>query len=351
MKAMLFVFAAVSLLVNSAFAQDDTPPKEPEQSAASEAQVTPQFELSQESAETAKNTIQATTAQEWLLQLKKALTEKNFDAGVVSTRANKTESYKWIHGVVGGREVESISPLIGGKASTVRQGNTVAYIEPNKPVYSISSSSIRNFIPPVFYRDPNQLAESYQFVLVSKNQVGGRPAQLLRLESKDNTTYNIWLWLDLETGLPLRLDYVDLKGNIVERMLMTHLTVFSGPTEDIYKLAGITLPQPAADVIASSKDTNNWQFQWVPKGFELVKSDRHHVSISREVSDYYLYSDGLFEFSVYIQRPLNSYESPLLLREGATAFVMLNAGEFDVTVIGAVPVETAYKIARNIKRN
>ena len=295
--------------------------------------------------------VKAETVDEWLIQLKKSLTESNFDAGVVSTKANKTESYKWIHGVVNGKEVESVSSLIGGRVSTVRQGKTVAFIEPNKAVYSISSDSIRNFIPPIFYQDPTKLSESYQFVLVSKTQVGGRPAQLLRIESKDNTTYNVWLWLDLETGLPLRLDHVDLKGNVVERMLMTHLTVFSGPNEDIYKLAGVNLPQPATDVIASTKDTNNWQMDWLPSGFRLVKSDRHHVSISREVSDYYLYSDGLFEFSVYIQRPLESYDSPLLLREGATAFVMLDAGGFDVTVVGAIPVETAYKVATGIRRN
>lgn len=295
--------------------------------------------------------VSATNVEEWLVQLKKALTELNFDAGIVSTRANKTESYKWIHGVVAGKEVESISSLIGGGVSTIRQDNTVSFIEPNKPIYSISANSIRNFVPPIFYQDPKKLEQSYQFVLVSKNQVGGRAAQLMRIESIDNATYNIWLWLDLETGLPLRLDYIDLKGTTVERMLMTHLTVFSGPNEDMYKLAGVTLPEPAVDAIASTQDMNNWKMEWIPKGFELIKSDRHHVSMSREVSDYYLYSDGLFEFSIYIQRPLGSYESPLLLREGATAFVMLNAGEFDVTVVGAIPVETAFNIASNIKRN
>lgn len=333
MKAFLSFFLFLALLSTTIKAQEPS---------VTEVTSEPEQALTQ---------VEANTAAEWLQQLKKALTETNFDAGIVSTKANKTESYKWIHGVVAGKEVESVSSLIGGRVSTVRQGNTVAYIEPNKPIYSISASSIRNFIPPIFYQDPQQLTDSYQFVLVSKNQVGGRAAQLLRIESIDNTTYNIWLWLDLQTGLPLRLDYVDLKGDVVERMLMTHLTVFSGPNEDVYKLAGISLPEPASDVIASTKDTNNWQMEWVPKGFELIKSDRHHVSISREVSDYYLYSDGLFEFSVYIQRPLESYESPLLLREGATAFVMLNAGGFDVTVVGAIPVETAYKVASNIKRN
>lgn len=161
----------------------------------------------------------------------------------------------------------------------------------------------------------------------------------------------MWLWIDLETGLPLRLDYLTQNGEVVERVLMTHLTVFSGATEDIHKLASLNLPEPSSVAIASTQDTNNWKMNWLPKGFRLLKSDRHHVSISREVSDYYLFSDGLFEFSIYIQRPLESYKGPIRLREGATSFVMLNAGGFDVTVVGAIPVETANEIAINISRN
>lgn len=292
------------------------------------------------------------TAEYWLGRLKDALMTTNFDAGIVSTKANKTESYKWLHGIVEGKEVESIAPLIGGGVSTIRHGDTVAFVEPNKPLYSITANSIRNFIPPIFYQQTvEQLSGSYQFVLVSKNQVGGRAAQLVRIESIDNTTYNMWLWIDLETGLPLRLDYITQKGEVVERVLMTHLTVFSGATEDIHKLASLSLPEPSSVAIASTQDTNNWKMNWIPNGFKLIKSDRHHVSISREVSDYYLFSDGLFEFSIYIQRPLESYKGPIRLREGATSFVMLNAGGFDVTVVGAVPIETANQIAMNISRN
>lgn len=290
------------------------------------------------------------TAEQWLFKLKRALTKLHFDAGVISTKANKTESFKWLHGVINGEEVESIAPLIGGGITTIRKGKTVSFIEANKQVYSVEARSIRNFIPPVFYHDIDVLADSYQFVLVSKNQIGGRPAQLIRIESRDNTTFNYWVWVDGESGLPLRLEFVDQSGEVVERMLMTHLSVYTEPTADMIKISELDLPEPVLIGIASNKDTNDWLMGWLPKGFELIKSDRHHVSISREVSDYYLYSDGLVEFSVYIQRPLESFKSPIVLQDGATSFVMINANGFDVTVVGAIPAETAYKVATNIKR-
>lgn len=286
----------------------------------------------------------------WLAKLKTALTELHFEAGVVSMKANKTESFKWLHGVVDGDEVESIAPLIGGGISTIRQNNKVSFIEANKSPFSIESQSIRNFIPPIFYKDAMSLDKSYQYVLVSKNQIGGRSAQLIRIESRDNSAFNFWLWLDVESGLPLRMEYVNQKGEVIERMLITHLTIFSAATENLIQIAELKLPEAAKASIATRKDTNNWQMKWLPAGFELLKSDRHHVSITREVSDYYLYGDGLVEFSVYVQRPLESFKSPLALQEGATSFVMVHLGGFDVTVVGSIPVETAYKVASNINR-
>jgi sigma-E factor negative regulatory protein RseB len=291
-------------------------------------------------------------AEFWLAKLKTALTESNFQAGIVTMKADKTTTYNWVHGVVEDEEqveVESISPLIGGGISNLRHNKVVTFIEPNKEPYSIQSDSIRRFIPPIFYQDSSQLTDSYQFVLVSKNQIGGRSAQLIRIESIDDTTYNYWVWIDVQSALPLRLAFVNEKSEVIEQVLMTHLTLFSGPTEEIIKLSQHNLPEPPSALIATHQETNNWNMSWIPNGFSLIKSDRHHLSITREVSDYYLFSDGLVEFSVYVQRQLESFNSPLVLQEGAMSFVMVRSDGFDVTVVGSIPPETAHKIAISVK--
>ncbi|GHB65802.1 sigma-E factor regulatory protein RseB [Psychrosphaera saromensis] len=292
----------------------------------------------------------------WLAKLKIALTQSNFQAGIVTMKADKTKSYNWIHGVIDAKadgekplEVEGISPLIGTGVSNLRHNQIVTFIEPNKEAYSIESDSIRKFIPPIFYQDINQLSESYQFVMVSKNQIGGRSAQLIRIESIDDTAYNYWVWIDVESALPLRMAFVNKKGEVIEQILMTHLSVFAEPTEEIIKLGEHTLPTPPSSLIATHQETNNWNMSWIPNSFSLIKSDRHHLSITREVSDYYLYSDGLVEFSIYVQRQLDSFNSPLVLQEGAMSFVMVRSDGFDVTVVGTIPAETAYKVASSVK--
>lgn len=285
----------------------------------------------------------------WFAKVKQALTTLQFEASVVKVSGAKTESFRWLHGLnQQGLEIESIASLIGGGSQTVRVGNRVTFIEANKQPYSVKAKHIRQFIPGVFYGDFQKLADSYQFVVVSKSAIAGRITQLLRIESIENSAYNYWLWIDVESGLPLRLAFVDSLGEVVQQVLLTHLRVFSGVSEEISKIAQLSLPAPADQVVASKQEMNNWQIAWIPKGFELTKSDRHHLPIHREVADYFQYSDGLVEFSVYIQRPLESFESPIVLKEGATSFVMNRANGFDVTVVGAIPPETALTVARSV---
>lgn len=287
----------------------------------------------------------------WLKKLRTALRESHFEAGIMRQKGQKTESYQWLHGTVGEGEekveVERVSQLVGGVGTMIRRDNTIAFFDSKKEPYAVQGNSIRNFMPPIFYRNAGELIDSYQFVLVSKSQIAGRSAQLIRIESIKRQTYNFWVWIDVESGLPLRMVYVDDEGEAVEQIVMMHLSVYNQHTEEMVKLATMELPEaPAA--VAANQQTNNWIISHIPKGFELIKSDRHHVSISREVSDYYLFSDGLVEFSIYVQRPLDNFTSPVVLTDGATSFVMIHAGGFDVTVIGMIPPETGFKIAKGV---
>lgn len=332
--------------------QPEAQPKE--QQLQSEALVQAQDKPEAQLQQVAKPNGEKVNAAYWLKKLQEALTKSNFEAGIVTLKGEKTESYQWTHGVKVSEdgtevEIERVSPLIGNGITAIRKNQTLSFFESNKEPYSISGVSIRNFIPAIFYKDFGDLVDSYQFVLVSKSQIAGRSAQLIRIESVTKEAYNFWVWIDVISGLPLRMAYIDEQGEVVEQVLMTHLSYLPEPNEEIKKLFGIQLPPVANTAIAMNQQTNNWQLEYTPNGFELLKSDRHHVSINREVADYYLFSDGLVEYSVYVQRPIESFNSPLVLKDGGTSFVMVHADGFDVTVVGMLPAETAFKIAKSVK--
>ncbi|WP_350547542.1 MucB/RseB C-terminal domain-containing protein, partial [Pseudoalteromonas sp. 5-MNA-CIBAN-0065] len=63
-------------------------------------------------------------------------------------------------------------------------------------------------------------------------------------------------------------------------------------------------PLPNNALINEDSTATNWKISWLPDGFELLKSDRHKLDLNNELTDYYLFSDGFVEVSVFIQRPL-----------------------------------------------
>ena len=111
-------------------------------------------------------------------------------------------------------------------------------------------------------------------------------------------------------------------------------------------------PTPLPDEVmnATASTTSNWKIAWLPAGFELIKSDRHNLDLNNELTDYYLFSDGFIEVSVFIQRPLPGERLSGALTSGATTVYVHNGGNFDVSVVGNIPIKTAKKIAESVSR-
>jgi sigma-E factor negative regulatory protein RseB len=99
-----------------------------------------------------------------------------------------------------------------------------------------------------------------------------------------------------------------------------------------------------------STELGNWQIGWLPQGFNLIKSDRHNLNLNNELADYFLFSDGLVEVSVFIQRPLSSMRRSTALTSGATTVFVHNAEGFDVSVVGNIPAAAAKNIAESVQR-
>ena len=92
-----------------------------------------------------------------------------------------------------------------------------------------------------------------------------------------------------------------------------------------------------------------WQFSWLPSGFIVQASDSHRVDKSLGAVEYVMLSDGLSQVSVYIA-PAGKLEiPPKLITNSGIAMANKRYGEYDVTVVGRIPYDTALKIAHSIE--
>ena len=301
-------------------------------------------------------------AKQLLERLSKSLRQVNFNTSFVVVKNNQAEPYHWLHGIVEEQvstdaetkkniELEILALLNGPRRDILRINNIVSYIEPEYAPYSISSEQISGPIPSVFGQDISILENNYHFVSVGKNRILGRAAQLIRIVPKDSHRYGYWLWLDQESSLLLKLAVITREGKLLEQIQFTHLDITDTISENLKQLQLAELPQ-IIDVTSQQEYTDlMWQVNWLPNGFEPVKSDRHRINNSKQAVEFMLFNDGLVDISVYVNPSKEKQRAIELASDGATIMLSQVISNIEVSVVGKIPLETAEKIVNSVTFN
>jgi len=304
-----------------------------------------------------------------LERLSQSLRTLNFNTSFVVVKNNQAEPYHWLHGITkvdtstadeaqlaGSQltaaktfnvELEILALLNGPRRDILRVGNTVSYIEPEYAPYSIASAQISGPIPTVFGRDVSVLASNYDFVSVGKSRVLGRAAQLIRIEPKDAHRYGYWLWLDLESGLLLKMAVITRKGKLLEQIQFTHLEITDSLSENLKQLHLAELPQ-IIELSAKSKTNLAWQVNWLPEGFIEIKSDRHRINSTNQAVEFMLFNDGLVDISVYVNPSKDTHRPIEYVNDGATLVLNQVVNNLEVSVVGKIPLATAKDIVNSV---
>lgn len=286
----------------------------------------------------------------WLDKMTEAKANLNYTASfILSKPGADPQPYLWRHGVnQDGVEMEQLDQLNGPGREVVRVGDKVSYFESHRPPYSLASGYIIGPMPNGLLTDPKSLLDSYDFVIIGKSRISGKVAQQIRMISKDKSRFGYNLWLDQQTGLPLKINVVDLNGQKVEQIQVTALDVSEQPDPYFTRLETATMPAviqlpPAQDVAPK------WKIDFVPIGMQQIKHTIRELPDNGGPLEYLMLSDGLVDISVYMQRATASAaESDIVARFGSDIYYSRKQGAVLVTVIGKIPANTANSIATSV---
>lgn len=286
----------------------------------------------------------------WLEKMTAATRTLNFQVAYVVSRLNQeTVPYLWRHGVLeDGTSVEQLNLQNGPGRELIRVGDVVSIFEPDTQPYSLHSQYINGPIPGELLYEPVSLTKGYEFVSVGRARVAGRPAQQIRIVSRDNTRFSYQLWLDEQSGMLLKLNTLDLQGNVLEQIQVTSLTMSDTPPAYFARVNRASLPRPLA-LTPSTNRQQGWEVDYLPDGMVEVKRDIRRLAMTGQVVEYKLFSDGLVDVSVYVQPASDAIGSDLVLRHDLSTFLTLTDGKAQVTVIGEIPLQTANAIATSLK--
>jgi negative regulator of sigma E activity len=281
---------------------------------------------------------------EWFERSQSSVRQYNFEASFVVIKPNQVDSYRWLHGVQGNAEIEQLMPLEQSGVEILRRDQMVYYIAPEKTPLATNSSTIKE-LPALLYRDIESIKTLYDAVPGGSAQLSGRPAQLLRLTPLQNDRPGYWMWLDSQTGFPLKIDTLTIQNEVLERWVVTHILPHTTLPEALSVAANADLPKAAEKLPTVSLPESPLELSWLPGGYQQVPVAA--AMVPQQVLEQWLLSDGLHQVSVFVQ-PGASLPAQAF-RDGATTIFVMPKNQFDVTVIGPVSIESARQIAESVR--
>ncbi|WP_188005785.1 sigma-E factor regulatory protein RseB [Vibrio cholerae] len=287
------------------------------------------------------------SAEALLYQMNEASQHLNYELSYILVKKNSIEPLLYRHARQDDQQLAHLVYLSGPVREVIRRGDEVSYIEPGVEPFTIESGNMVAPTIPMLNTDVAELSRYYDFVKVGRAREAGAACQVLRVVPKDGLRYSYVVWVDEKSHLPLRADLLDRDGEVLEQYRTISFSVSERLAEIMVGLNKVQLPEVLKLPKGSVQETF-WQVTWVPDGFQAMELNRYRMAMTERLVESQMYSDGLFNFSVYVSASDNYSLKGQLVRQGRRTLHSVVKGENEISVVGDIPPATAQRIAQSV---
>ncbi|EKF9798478.1 sigma-E factor regulatory protein RseB [Vibrio cholerae] len=287
------------------------------------------------------------SAEALLYQMNEASQHLNYELSYILVKKNSIEPLLYRHARQDDQQLAHLVYLSGPVREVIRRGDEVSYIEPGVEPFTIESGNMVAPTIPMLNTDVAELSRYYDFVKVGRAREAGAACQVLRVVPKDGLRYSYVVWVDEKSHLPLRADLLDRDGEVLEQYRTISFSVSERLAEIMAGLNKVQLPEVLKLPKGSVQETF-WQVTWVPDGFQAMELTRYRMAMTERLVESQMYSDGLFNFSVYVSASDNYSLKGQLVRQGRRTLHSVVKGENEISVVGDIPPATAQRIAQSV---
>ena len=282
-------------------------------------------------------------AASWLDQIGRSLREQNYQGTLVMVSGGRIDTLAIYHAYDKGVERERLVTLSGQRRELVRNDQRVVLqgADPGAAV-AFDANPGGRWNPAQRFVGAARL-EGYRARLGRTERVAGHSAQVVELTALDPWRYGYRLWLEKETGLPLRMTLMDGAGHTLEQVAFTEIELDKLPSEADLRGTGKNPMQRVQKLDGSTVTDPGWQVADPPPGFTLRSARRLGQAVQL------LYGDGLASVSVYVEPVPPSTAGQTSSRNGAVNAQAVWRGGRRVMAIGKVPAATVAHFARNVQ--
>jgi sigma-E factor negative regulatory protein RseB len=300
-------------------------------------------------------------AQAWLKKVQGAAVQLSYSGTFVYQQGEQFRTSRITHVKSGKNEYEKLEVLDGKPREYIRTNDEIICYVPDSKSLLVEKRVTQEVFPALPNANPAKLGDYYRLSLDGVGRVAGYPAQAILLAPRDNLRYGYKLWAEKKTGLLLRAQTLNEKGDVVEQISFTQIEIgkidLSRTRSSILNTQGWHIERAAME----SANLSGWTVRAMPPGFRKIREVKRLVTNGannsvragsqtqqpREMAQM-VYSDGLAAISIFIE-PGSASRAEGFMQQGAMNIAGKRQGDFWLTIVGEVPAVAIKQVANSIE--
>ncbi len=302
-------------------------------------------------------------------RIQDAALRRSFVGTYVVSHGGHMTSSRITHFCDGRDQIERIEALDGQMRQVYRHNDTVHVLWPGTRTALIEQRELVGRFPTPLQPGDGAQLDQYELQTGDDERVAGHAAQVVVFKPRDALRFPRRLWLERRTGLLLRSDLLNERGEVLESASFSELQFnvklsSQALLQEMNRLDGYKVSRPV--YTATSLDNEGWTLHTPVPGFETRQVVRRPMApwIARAAASsagsngdnsttmvQAVYSDGLTHVSVFIEpfvAALHKREVPATV--GSTSALSRRQGDWWITAVGAVPVVALQQFIDGLER-
>ncbi len=294
----------------------------------------------------------------WLNRIHDAALNENYEGTFVFQRGGMIQSSRIVHVAPRhGDEYERLESLDGQPRTMLRDNDNIFTFIPERKLCIVDHRQSKITFPALVGADSSSVLDVYDPRLLGVERVAGYDSQVIELDPKDHFRFGYKLWADKSTGLLLRAQTLDPNGHVLEQIAFSQIEIGTDNDHNsiavaIHNLAGWHVIHDSTTAVNMS--AQGWTINPGVAGFREIRQLRRPMIVHGPGSapvevDQAVFSDGLSAISVFVEPGGKGTRHEGTGSSGATHILVRRMGNFWITLLGEVPLDTLQEFASAIK--
>ncbi|MDF1762527.1 MAG: MucB/RseB C-terminal domain-containing protein, partial [Oleibacter sp.] len=293
----------------------------------------------------------------WLEKVARAANTTSFSGvytyGIDSEWGSAHVEHRWYEGEAYRKTIY----LTGYPRTMVHVGNITRCLHKGQHPANLSHD-VFHPIELALRQSGGELLENYRVTMdMTPLRIAGYNSFQMSILPKISDRYGYHVWLEENSGLPMRVDVLDEKNKLIRIYQFAEVTIGEDIPLSLFNLEGpghfVSLP--VKDNEADSRSGSNlmiskhWQPAYLPSGFKAVSDP---VVMEQNKRHHQRFSDGLSQFSLFVDRLDSGKPITLDQSMGPSSAAIRSTYKdeelYRIIVVGELPLTTASKIADSV---